>query len=89
MDHNRRRAQSPGGWKMKMTEVKSSNIQAVGWDNGILHIRFKNGATYSYEDVAGAEFNALLSAPSVGKHFHAMGIKSRGVKLPSVTGGEK
>lgn len=58
---------------MELTPVKSSNIEAVGYDAGAreMHVRFRGGATYRYRDVAPELHQALIGAESVGKHFHA------------------
>ena len=57
---------------MKMTPVKSSNIESVGYDelNLTLHVEFKNGKTFAYKNVYANEYNELLNADSVGKHFN-------------------
>lgn len=56
-----------------MTDVKSSNIQAVGYDADAseLHVTFKGGATHIYSDVAPGLHQDMLSSDSVGKFFHA------------------
>lgn len=60
---------------MKMQEVKSSNIAAVGHAFDILFVEFKNGSTYRYNGVTEEQFNKLLSAGSIGKHLNSMGVK--------------
>jgi hypothetical protein len=47
-------------------------IQAVGHDSSsnTLTVRFKNGREYTYPCTPG-EFQDLLSAQSIGKHFIA------------------
>jgi hypothetical protein len=57
---------------MKMTEVKSSNVQAVGYDAATqtLRVRFKGaGVTWEYEDVPVAVYHQLVAAKSVGRTF--------------------
>ena len=56
-----------------MTPVKSSNIEAIGYDNatGTLKVKFKGGGLYHYENVSATQFEAFLNAESHGKHFHA------------------
>ena len=55
-----------------MNPVISSTIDAIGWENGTLKIRFKNGGEYHYPDVPKSHFDAMLDdkLPSVGKYFH-------------------
>lgn len=55
--------------KEKMQKVASSNIDAVGYDNGNLFVAFHNGRVYSYEGVPNTEYLELLKAASVGKYF--------------------
>jgi hypothetical protein len=56
-----------------MNQVESSNIHSVGYDDETqtLHVRFKSGnKTYVYEDVPKSEYDNMLDAESVGRHFH-------------------
>ena len=46
--------------------VLSSRISSVGWENDIMEIGFYNGAVYQYYNVSESEYNAFLSAPSLG-----------------------
>lgn len=57
---------------MQMTPVASNNIDSVGYDPQTLslHVRFKSGLTYEFEDVPEREYDALISAPSVGSFFY-------------------
>ncbi len=55
---------------MDMHSVTSSNIEEIGYEKGILRVRFKNGAEYEYKDVPIEVFENLLHAESVGKTFH-------------------
>ena len=59
---------------MNHTPVSSSNIESIGYDEPTkaLHVKFKSGGTWTYSgDDAKAHHDAMLSAPSVGKYFHA------------------
>lgn len=66
-----------------MTPIKSSNIEAVGYDKDKqeLHVTFKSSGTYVYADVPQAKHTAMMGAESVGSFFHTH-IKPRhtGVK---------
>ena len=57
---------------MKMTAVKSSNINAIGYakDSQNLHVEFKNGKRFFYKEVTAEEYAKLMAADSVGKHFN-------------------
>lgn len=63
---------------MDMKPVKSSNVNAVGYDPATkqLAIEFKGSGTYYYEDVPPERHAALMGAPgdskhSVGRAFHS------------------
>jgi hypothetical protein len=53
--------------------LTSSNIHSAAHDAEAqeLHVRFKNGGTYSYQDVDADEADDLFNAPSPGAHHHA------------------
>ena len=52
--------------------VVSSNVAAVGYeaDTETLYVQFKNGAQYAYASVPADEYEALLTAPSVGSYLN-------------------
>ena len=53
---------------MEMINVDSSNVAAVGYDEGseTLQVEFNNGGTYQYFDVPAQLFESLRDAGSVG-----------------------
>ena len=53
--------------------VVSGNIRSVGYDPQTrrLEVEFHGGEVYSYHDVSEEEHRHLMSAASIGKHFHA------------------
>jgi hypothetical protein len=52
--------------------VKSSNISAVGYDEATqtLGVKFVGGGEHHYNNVTPELHKALVSAKSVGGHFH-------------------
>lgn len=56
---------------MEMTNVDSSNVEAVGYDedSSTLQVEFKNGGTYQYFDVPENVFIGLRDAESVGRYL--------------------
>ena len=56
---------------IEMKNVISSQIDAIGYDPATnkMHIRFKGGSTYSYDNVTAKQHQDLRDATSVGKHF--------------------
>lgn len=55
-----------------MHPVASSNIAAVGYDADAktLRVQFSGGRIHEYPDVDAKDHQALVDAPSIGKHFH-------------------
>jgi hypothetical protein len=55
---------------MEMIPVSSSNIAAIGYDDGqsILVIEFNNGRAYEYYGVPSYVFDELLNAGSKGQY---------------------
>lgn len=57
-----------------MIPVKSSNIAKIGYDALALqlNVEFENGKTFGYKYVSSRDFDKLICANSVGKHFNAL-----------------
>lgn len=64
---------------MKMNPVKSSNIIAIGYDNGTMRIEFKSGI-YEWENVSQKTFDRFTEAESKGKFFKSLDLP-KGKKL--------
>ena len=56
----------------QMINVKSSNIESVGYDKNlkIVCVKFLNGSLYTYKGVPSSEFNNLKNAASVGSYLN-------------------
>ncbi len=54
---------------MNMIPVSSSNLSAVGYENGTLYVSFNSGSMYSYSGVPESVYNNLMSASSKGSYF--------------------
>lgn len=52
-----------------MRNVKSTNVEAIGWHGGDLFVRFKGGKTYHYADVPQSLYHSGIVAESPGKWF--------------------
>lgn len=57
---------------MQRNIVKSSNISSVGYDPGTstLEVESKSGGIFHYAGVEQRQFDELMAAESIGKHFH-------------------
>ncbi len=58
---------------MDMTNVDSSNVESIGYDENslTLQVEFKNGGVYQYFDVPEELFIGLRDADSVGRYLNA------------------
>jgi len=54
----------------EMHPVSSSNIAAVGYEDGTVYVQFLNGTSYVYKGVPEHEFKNLLTASSVGSYLN-------------------
>ncbi|MEJ0050917.1 MAG: KTSC domain-containing protein [Methylovirgula sp.] len=63
---------------MKLTSVKSSNVDAVGHDADAraLHVRFKSGDHYVYAGVGREIFDLAMASDSIGR-FIAAHVKGK------------
>jgi len=52
--------------------VKSTNIEAIAYhpEANVLHVKFKDGAHYSYAGVPRATYHLFLKSDSKGSFFH-------------------
>ena len=61
---------------MERQRVSSTNISSVGYENGILEVRFHSGGTYQYYGVPESVYHSLMGASSKGKYLERY-IKGR------------
>lgn len=54
-----------------LTPVTSSNVKAIGYDNGTLFVEFHGSGTYRYEKVPRELYDDFLAAESAGRFFAA------------------
>ena len=67
---------------MKMISVDSSAIAEIGYEDGVLAIRFHSRCEpYFFQNVPEQLFKEFLLAPSKGKFFHD-NIKDKYLPLP-------
>ena len=55
----------------EMQPVTSSNIESVGHDGSALHVKFKNGGHYIYDECPADVHESLMGADSPGKFLAA------------------
>jgi hypothetical protein len=56
---------------MERISVRSSNIAEVGYEDGTLQVKFKNGGVFEYQGVPAKEVANLHAAESMGKFLHS------------------
>jgi len=76
-------------WKgiiMERTNVDSSNLKSVGYDeeNEILEIEFLHGGIYQYYDVPKSVYDGLMNADSHGKYFDQY-VKKAGYRYRKIS----
>lgn len=54
---------------MQRTLVQSSSLRSVGYESGVLEIRFLSGGVYRYFGVPEPVYRALMAASSKGTYF--------------------
>lgn len=61
----------------EMVKVKSSNIESIGHDGARheLHVKFRNGGHYVYENVHRVFFDNMRAADSAGS-YHETHVKA-------------
>lgn len=66
-----------------MTEVKSSNVKAIGYNevNSIVKVQFNNGNAYAYFDVPKTDYMTLLESESKGKAIVTFAKKFKLVRI--------
>ena len=58
--------------KVTMDAVDSSNVMAIGYDAeaGEMHVQFRGGSTYIYENVPPDLSEEFKASPSKGSFYH-------------------
>lgn len=69
----------------KLVDVNSSTIKKVGFSGNQTFIEFAKGGVYRYDDTTQNDFDELVKAESVGKHFHSNYKKFDYAKLEGVS----
>ncbi len=75
---------------MQYTDVKSSNISAIGYDPETLtlRVRFSNGAEWEYAEISEQKHQQFLEVKSIGRFFAtAIKPKHEGHRLDKIHDG--
>lgn len=60
---------------MTLEPVSSGHIEAMGWEDDTMMIRFKTGAEYMYNNVSFDTYESIKEAPSVGSALARSGVR--------------
>lgn len=60
---------------MILEHVNSGHIEALGWENETMIIRFKNGKEYAYHNVPYDQYQYIKDSGSVGAALQSSGLK--------------
>lgn len=55
---------------MNLVFVVSSNVSAIGYQDGVIEVHFRNGSVYHYLNTTQELFNEFFAAPSKGRFVH-------------------
>lgn len=68
--------------KLKWVQVESSAINAVAYnrDRKVLHIEFRHGVIYTYQQIGYHRYKQLINADSVGKYYNQAIRPEKGVR---------
>ena len=57
---------------MNHTPVKSSAVLSVGYEEGILEVKYRGGRIYQMEGISQDQYDALLTADSIGRAVNSL-----------------
>jgi len=56
---------------MQRTQVDSSNVRSIGWEDDTLEVEFNNGGLYQYIGVPKSLFDEMLASNSKGQFLNS------------------
>ena len=56
---------------MQRTQVDSSNVRSIGWEDNTLEVEFNSGALYQYIGVPKSLFDEMLASNSKGQFLNS------------------
>ena len=57
---------------MEWTEVESSTVSRIAYEDDALFVEFRSGVSYRYDDVPPEVYDELFEADSIGRAFHRL-----------------
>ena len=62
---------------MIMEPVSSSAIQALGWEDNVMVVRYTNGTDYAFSGISFDTFEAIKESGSIGRAVQGCGVKGQ------------
>lgn len=69
---------------LKLNKVKSTRIDAIGYDNNILYVLFHKGGAYKYNNVPKDVYRVLITSDSIGKAFNSLILETKEYKCEKI-----
>lgn len=60
---------------VEMHPVSSGHIEAIGWEDDVMIVKFKGGPEYAYHGISFDTYESIKEAPNVGKALNSCGVK--------------
>lgn len=55
---------------MHLISVESSNVECIGYEDGVIEVHFNNGYVYQYTGTTSSLFDEFLNSESKGRFVH-------------------
>lgn len=60
---------------MEMHSVTSSAVEAIGWEDDTMMVRYSSGATYAFHGVSFQEYENVKDSSSIGRALNNLGTR--------------
>ena len=66
---------------MEMKPVTSSNIESIGHDGDVMHVKYKSGYSYTHSGVTPEKYKEIIGRASIGKAMHVFKTHNPGTLI--------
>jgi len=60
---------------MEMQSVTSSAVEAIGWEDETMYVRYTSGSTYMFPGVSFDTFETVKDSSSIGRALGNLGVR--------------
>lgn len=60
---------------MEMHSVTSTAVEAIGWEDETMYVRYTSGATYAFHGVSFQAFEDVKDSSSIGRALGNIGVR--------------